>query len=179
MAETVASHLMGGYLLFALNVFILYRLKRKRNPILLGQILPTWIKVLIPILMGIIFFQAAVGGSVSSNYAGLACPDFPTCHGQWLPALSGMIGLQFAHRLLAFVLLFGVLALAIIVMRKLKDQYLAGLLWGGFILIALQITWGVSMIFTELHPAFQLLHSATSLGIFTCLLLGTIHVSRR
>ncbi len=29
--------------------------------------------------------QIFLGGWTSTNYAALACPDFPTCHGQWLP----------------------------------------------------------------------------------------------
>lgn len=32
--------------------------------------------------------QVALGGWVSSNYAALACPDFPTCQGQWWPAMD-------------------------------------------------------------------------------------------
>ena len=30
--------------------------------------------------------QIALGGWTSSNYAAVACPDFPTCQGQWWPA---------------------------------------------------------------------------------------------
>jgi cytochrome c oxidase assembly protein subunit 15 len=30
--------------------------------------------------------QIALGGWVSANYAVMACPDFPLCHGQWVPA---------------------------------------------------------------------------------------------
>ena len=29
--------------------------------------------------------QIALGGWTSANYAALACPDFPTCNGQWWP----------------------------------------------------------------------------------------------
>ena len=32
--------------------------------------------------------QIALGGWVSANYAALACPDFPACHGEWLPAMD-------------------------------------------------------------------------------------------
>ncbi len=37
---------------------------------------------------GLLWLQIALGGWVSTNYAVLACPDFPTCNGQWLPAMS-------------------------------------------------------------------------------------------
>ncbi|MEM7406077.1 MAG: COX15/CtaA family protein [Pseudomonadota bacterium] len=35
--------------------------------------------------LGILTMQIALGGWTSTNYAALACPDFPTCHGQWMP----------------------------------------------------------------------------------------------
>ncbi len=37
---------------------------------------------------GLLWLQIALGGWVSTNYAVLACPDFPTCHGQWLPEMN-------------------------------------------------------------------------------------------
>jgi cytochrome c oxidase assembly protein subunit 15 len=36
----------------------------------------------------LLWMQIALGGWVSTNYAVLACPDFPTCNGQWLPAMN-------------------------------------------------------------------------------------------
>jgi cytochrome c oxidase assembly protein subunit 15 len=36
-------------------------------------------------LLAVDRIQIALGGWVSSNYAALACPDFPTCQGQWQP----------------------------------------------------------------------------------------------
>lgn len=33
----------------------------------------------------IVVLQIMLGGWTSSNYAALACPDFPTCQGQWWP----------------------------------------------------------------------------------------------
>jgi heme a synthase len=34
----------------------------------------------------VLALQIALGGWTSSNYAALACPDFPTCQGRWWPA---------------------------------------------------------------------------------------------
>jgi cytochrome c oxidase assembly protein subunit 15 len=79
--------------------------------------------------------QVALGGWVSSNYAVLACRDFPTCQGSWWPdmdlaqafvvrrplGLSGDAGylpfpaltaIHMAHRIGALVLLPALLALA-------------------------------------------------------------------
>lgn len=35
--------------------------------------------------LAVLVVQIFLGGWTSTNYAALACPDFPTCHGQWLP----------------------------------------------------------------------------------------------
>ena len=40
-----------------------------------------------------------LGGLVSSRYAGLACPEWPTCNGgAWFPSWRGAVGLHLLHR---------------------------------------------------------------------------------
>jgi len=36
----------------------------------------------------VLIIQIGLGGWVSTNYAALACPDFPTCHGQYWPEMD-------------------------------------------------------------------------------------------
>jgi cytochrome c oxidase assembly protein subunit 15 len=36
----------------------------------------------------ILFAQIFLGGWTSTNYAALACTDFPTCHGAWFPEMD-------------------------------------------------------------------------------------------
>jgi cytochrome c oxidase assembly protein subunit 15 len=43
----------------------------------------------------LVFCQIALGGWVSSNYAGVACVGFPQCNGQWVPALHFSEAFQF------------------------------------------------------------------------------------
>lgn len=38
--------------------------------------------------LALLALQIALGGWVSTNYAVLACSDFPTCQGQWWPAMN-------------------------------------------------------------------------------------------
>ena len=47
----------------------------------------------------IVVCQIALGGWVSANYAALACPDFPTCHGVWSPDMDFRHGFQFVREL--------------------------------------------------------------------------------
>jgi cytochrome c oxidase assembly protein subunit 15 len=42
--------------------------------------------------------QLALGGWTSSNYAGIACQGFPTCNGQWLPAMDWSEGFHLTQR---------------------------------------------------------------------------------
>ena len=77
----VMGHLLGGILIFA----CLSRFRLQMSS-LVGQDLPQWRPWLI---LGacIVFFQIALGGWVSSNYAGISCIGFPMCNGVWFPEL--------------------------------------------------------------------------------------------
>lgn len=45
----------------------------------------------------VVIVQITLGGWTSANYAALACPDFPMCHGQWLPAADFAEGLNISQ----------------------------------------------------------------------------------
>ncbi|MDJ0852147.1 MAG: COX15/CtaA family protein [Myxococcota bacterium] len=58
--------------------------------------------------------QMLLGGLVASSYAGLACPDFPTCReGLWLPTFEGAVGLQLLHRINGAALVVGLVLAAL------------------------------------------------------------------
>jgi len=75
----VMGHLLGGLLIFSCLCYYraqLSSVKRVGNP--------NW-RFWITFGLLLIFCQIALGGWVSSNYAGVACIGFPTCNGRWLP----------------------------------------------------------------------------------------------
>jgi len=45
-------------------------------------------------VFGLLWVQIALGGWVSTNYAVLACQDFPTCQGSWWPEMDFAAGFQ-------------------------------------------------------------------------------------
>jgi cytochrome c oxidase assembly protein subunit 15 len=47
----------------------------------------------------LVFLQIALGGWVSSNYAVLACRDFPTCQGSWWPPADFVEGFRLDRQL--------------------------------------------------------------------------------
>lgn len=60
---------------------------------------PGWLKPLASLALLLLVAQIFLGGWTSTNYAALACPDFPTCHGSFLPKteLSSAFKLWHGH----------------------------------------------------------------------------------
>ena len=79
----VTLHLMFGIGLLALLMAQAVRYDGARSrPVSPGLRIALWCGFVI------LWLQIALGGWVSTNYAVLACPDFPTCNGQWVPAMN-------------------------------------------------------------------------------------------
>ncbi|MBI5330930.1 MAG: COX15/CtaA family protein [Betaproteobacteria bacterium] len=78
----VTLHLLGG--LFVLALLTRLALARQPAPAHAGRI-P---RRLAGFALAALTLQIGLGGWVSSNYAVLACPDFPLCHGVWLPPME-------------------------------------------------------------------------------------------
>ena len=88
MPIVVTAHLLGGVSLLALMTWLAAR-ERPHLPISAGaQRWRPWMIVAFILL----FVQIALGGWVSTNYAALACMDFPTCHGEWMPPMDFQSG---------------------------------------------------------------------------------------
>lgn len=92
----VTLHLLGGMALVALLAWL-----SARHLQLTGG-LPSTLRGIRPIaVIGLITLvaQIALGGWVSTNYAALACVDFPTCHGAWKPITDFAQGFHFFREL--------------------------------------------------------------------------------
>ncbi len=132
----VTLHLLGGIALFVL--LVLQRASFRDRP--LPAALP---RPAVAAVLALVVVQVALGGWVSTNYAVLACPDFPTCGGRWWPEMDpghgftllrelgrsaqgdflpaqALVAIHFAHRLAALVA-FG--ALGAIAWRLIRDVH--------------------------------------------------------
>lgn len=123
--------------------------------------------------------QIALGGWVSTNYAVLACTDFPLCQGQLIPEMdfqhgfslwrelgktkggeympfAALVAIHWTHRMFAFAVIAVVGWLAY---RAWKIPGLQKL--GGWLLaaLALQFATGVSTIFLEWPLALAVMHN--------------------
>jgi len=78
----VTLHLLGGLTLLALLAAQAQGLKPH------ALALPAGLRLGLAGLLGLAVIQVALGGWVSTNYAVLACRDFPACQGSWWPAMD-------------------------------------------------------------------------------------------
>jgi cytochrome c oxidase assembly protein subunit 15 len=90
--QIVTAHLLGGFATLSLLWLLALRLGVGRDWSVPARLLPHALIVLVLVVL-----QIALGGWVSSNYAALACHDFPTCHGEWWPAMDLHEGFNFAQ----------------------------------------------------------------------------------
>ena len=83
----VTGHLLGGMTIVGLLTLLAIGESRRHDfahrPLAPRGALPLALIALIALVM-----QIGLGGWVSSNYAALTCPDFPTCRGTWLPEMD-------------------------------------------------------------------------------------------
>ena len=118
-----------------------------------------------------VFIQIALGGWVSTNYAVLACPDFPLCHGEVLPSRAdfasgfellrplgvradgallpyeALVAIHWTHRAFALVVSIAVLSAAAMVLQRASVDPQATLYARWLIaLLGLQILTGVSTV---------------------------------
>lgn len=94
--QVVTSHLLGGFTTLALIWLLIQRSGnyywRVSAPVL--NALNT-IKALAVVALVVVALQIALGGWTTSNYAALACADFPKCHNTWLPETDFIAGFNF------------------------------------------------------------------------------------
>ncbi|MCZ4315893.1 COX15/CtaA family protein [Comamonadaceae bacterium G21597-S1] len=174
----VTLHLLGGLLLLAL----LAMQSQWQTRALAGTppvSVDAGTRVFLLLASGLLVLQLALGGWVSTNYAVLACTDFPTCQGSWWPAMRfdegfeiwrslGMTGegtvisfaaltaIHYAHRLMAYAVL---VVLALLAWRLARIDGLRRLArWIGG-LAALQLATGLGNVVLGWPLIAALLHT--------------------
>ncbi len=125
----VTLHLLGGLTLLAL--LAIQKEGYRPRPV----VLPPRLLTAAIVIAALSLLQIALGGWVSTNYAVLACRDFPTCQGAWWPAMdfehgfalfrelgegkdggflpfAALTAIHYAHRLGAYVVLIAMAGFA-------------------------------------------------------------------
>ncbi len=183
----VMAHLLGGLASFSLILWLMFSSRRRfaDNPSMGVR------RMREPIIVAILILglQIALGGWTSANYAALACPDVPTCGGQWWPDANfkegfvlwrevgvnyegglldqqSRVAIHLAHRIGAIITLLVLITLAF---RLFKIPRLRG---GGQLLMSLvlvQFTLGILNVALYLPLPNAVAHNAGA-----ALLLATL-----
>ena len=81
----VSAHLIGGMSTLGLLTYIAHR---QHGSISNTIIINPGIKFFVRFALVLLFVQILLGGWTSTNYAALACTDYPTCHGSLIPEMD-------------------------------------------------------------------------------------------
>jgi cytochrome c oxidase assembly protein subunit 15 len=135
--------------------------------------------------------QIALGGWVSTNYATLACSEFPTCQGSWLPSMdftngftlwrslgrtatgeflpfAALTAIHWVHRNFAFIV---IACLAYVGARAVRQQGLRSI--GRWLLLVLsaQFLTGVLTIYFQFPLLLAVLHNAGAAMLVVLLIM--------
>lgn len=179
----VTAHLLGAIVLFGLLIRQLHRVAPGPVPSVRGG---RGLGALAGTAVVLVVVQIALGGWVSSNYATLACRDFPSCQGSWWPDMAfargfelwrplgfgadgqvlpfaALTAVHYTHRLFAY------LVLAVVVALGWRARRLPGIApLGNGLLIAsfMQVATGLTNIFLEWPAAAAILHTGGAAALF-------------
>ncbi len=193
----VTLHLLGGLLLLALLCLQAVRYAQMHDAAA-TLAMPPALRVLLWWGLGLLMLQIALGGWVSTNYAVLACTEFPACQGSWWPdmnfaqgfelwrelgltragehiSFAALTAIHYVHRLAAYV----VIAVLVLLAWRLHGlpqwrrpaRWLAGLL-------LLQFLTGLSNVVLDWPLLAAVLHTGGAAGLVV-LLTWSLASSRR
>jgi cytochrome c oxidase assembly protein subunit 15 len=81
----VSSHLLGGMTVLGILTFLMHRNYGTHRENFVSN---RFERKIIRFSLVLLFIQIALGGWTSTNYAALACSDYPTCHGSLIPEMD-------------------------------------------------------------------------------------------
>lgn len=113
----------------------------------------------------------ALGGAVRATDNGLACPDWPRCHGQWVPPLQAGLWIEHTHRLVAGVVGLMILALAVWAVARHRDR--RDILWPSvtaLLAVIVQAGLGALVVLHLLRAELVTGHLAMAMLVVACLL---------
>jgi heme a synthase len=136
-------------------------------------------------LIGLIalIIQIALGGWTSTNYADIACPDFPKCQNTWWPqadfrdafvlwrglgvnyeggvlSIPARIAIHLTHRMGAIVAALTLTAAAILAIRRAASSTYVSAAYAVLFALILQLTIGITMVLRGFPLSLATAHTA-------------------
>ena len=159
-------HFMTGVLVFLLAFYMMtFDGVRERPAVVFHGPAALFLSV-----VALVYSQSALGAYVRHLDAGLACPDFPTCLGKWIPPyLDGPVLAQFSHRTLGCLVLLTAVTLFLFVIRDPRQRENRPLALAFLVLVVAQIGVGALVVLSGLNYLAAGLHLAVALGMLSVL----------
>jgi cytochrome c oxidase assembly protein subunit 15 len=174
----VTAHLLGGMTTLSLLLWLWLRERGQSSHAYYARV--DHMRGSVTAALALVIAQIALGGWVSTNYAALACTDYPLCQEVWMPPmdfehgftlhrelgetaagdllpLTALTAIHWTHRLVALVV---VLYLGWLAIRLLRTPGFAlfGMAVGGLLL--LQVMLGISNVLLSLPLGLAVAHNA-------------------
>lgn len=112
-----------------------------------------------------VFVLMTLGNVVSATGSGLACPDWPLCHGSVIPPLRADVLIEYGHRLSALAATVLILATSVAALRGPAPVGLRRLAWLLPILLVVQIALGAITVLLKLPELVSTTHLVNALLI--------------
>ena len=188
----VTAHLMGGMTILALLTYLTHRhLGAVSNTIVIDPGIKSYIRFGFVLL----FIQILLGGWTSTNYAALACTDFPTCHGSLMPdmdfkngfnpfrelgmtasgenlSIKALQAIQWVHRVGALILTAYFIFMVYLLRNDPSTRFYRNIL---LLILLLQVIIGIANLVMHLPLFLATLHN---LGAALLVIITTIINSR-
>lgn len=187
----VSAHLLGGLTTLGLLTWLAHRHWANHQPI---PRTPSHLKLMVRGAIFILLLQVLLGGWTSTNYAALACTDFPTCHGHWIPemdfddafhlvrelgqsanggnlTLASLTAIQWTHRIGALITFIYLASLIVQLIKLPAFKNIALLL---LCLLSAQIMIGIANLILHLPLVLAVLHNlGAALLVITTIVLNS------
>ena len=193
----VSAHLLGGMATLSLLVWLWLRERGQSSHAYYAR--ADHLRGSAALGLALVVTQIALGGWVSTNYAALACTDFPMCQGVWMPPMdfehgftlhrelgetasgellpmAALTAIHWVHRAMALIV---TVYLGWLVLRLLRTPGYAGvgLAVGG--LLTLQVSLGISNVLFSLPLGLAVAHNAGAALLLASMVLLNYQVRRR
>jgi cytochrome c oxidase assembly protein subunit 15 len=176
----VTTHLFFG-MLTATLLFI--NSLKYSNISMSSEKIPAIALIIITITWVFLIIQILLGGWTSTNYASLACTDFPKCLDQWYPkemifneafnvinlpdvnyeggilAYGAKVAIHYSHRITALILTFVFISALYVVFKLNKHSLLKKLMSISIIFFILQVILGISNVVYSLPLNIAVWHT--------------------
>lgn len=193
----VSAHLLGGMATLSLLLWLWLRERGRASHAYFARV--DHLRGSVALGLALVVTQIALGGWVSTNYAALACTDFPLCQGVWVPPMdfghgftlhrelgetasgdllpmTALTAIHWVHRVMALIV-FLYLGWLVLRLQRTPGYACIGMAIGG--LLVLQVALGISNVLLSLPLAVAVAHNAVAALLLASLVWLNYRVLRR